>query len=109
MAFTEGHSDGALNGTTVVTIVAAPGSGVRRVVRSISIYNADSADVTVTVQNNNGTTTRKRAKRTLKPGAVMEYEGAIVLPTTNDSLEAVMSAAATTTNPDFNAEYGDAS
>lgn len=51
------ESDGASNGTTAVTIVAAPAANSRRQVKAISIYNADNANVTLTIRvNNNGTT-----------------------------------------------------
>lgn len=54
--FVEGQKDGTLNSTTAVTIVSAPAASARRIVREISIYNADSAAVTLTVRlNNNGT------------------------------------------------------
>jgi hypothetical protein len=44
--FTEGSNDGTLNNATPVTLVAAPASGHRRIIKSISIYNADTASVT---------------------------------------------------------------
>jgi hypothetical protein len=54
--FTGVESDGALNGVTAVTIVAAPASGSMVQVKEFTIYNADSVQHNVTVQiNNNGT------------------------------------------------------
>ena len=49
-AFTEGASDGALNGTNSVTLVAAPASSTRRVIKSITIENKDTAAVTITAR-----------------------------------------------------------
>jgi hypothetical protein len=44
--FTEGSNEGTFNSTTEVTLLAAPASGHRRIIKSISIYNADTANVT---------------------------------------------------------------
>jgi len=55
-SFTEGSTDGALNGGTAVDIVAAPSSGKRRIVKNITIYNRDTASITLTIYyNDNGT------------------------------------------------------
>lgn len=67
-AFTEGASDGALNGTNAVTLVAAPASSTRRVIKSITIENKDTAAVTITVSYNNNSTLRTIAKVTLNVG-----------------------------------------
>lgn len=54
--FTEGSADGVLNGTTDVTLVAAPANGYRRVVRSLTIFNKDTVTATVNLKlDNNGT------------------------------------------------------
>lgn len=57
-SFTEAANDGALNGTTAVTLVAAPSSGVRRVVKEIVIYNCDSSQVELTVAYKNSSNSR---------------------------------------------------
>ena len=41
-AFTEGSSDGALNGSTQVTLVASPTSSTRRLIKTIYIANIDT-------------------------------------------------------------------
>lgn len=66
--FTAGHSDGQTNGATVVDLVAVPGSSTYRVVRELSIYNKDTANVTVTVRFDNGTTQRELVVALLVPG-----------------------------------------
>ena len=69
-SLTEGANDGALNGTSAVTLVAAPGSSTQRVIKWITIQNKDTAAVTVTITYNNsagGGTTRQIAKVTLSP------------------------------------------
>lgn len=73
--FTEGATDGALNGTTSVIVVDSPASGARRAIKSISIENCDTAPVTVSVQYKNGATTRTIAKTTLSVGDTWTLEG----------------------------------
>ena len=96
MPFTPGANDGSLNGTTPVTLVAAPESGVARTVRLLSIYNADTASVTVSVRYTNGANHRLLAKVTLGVGETFVYEEAVVLDSTSKSITAVMSDAAET-------------
>ena len=109
MAFTEGANDGALNGTTEVTIVAAPASSTRRVVTTITIYNKDTAAVTVELRYK-ASSTRIMAKPTLQVGDTFIFGGGgevEVLDSTSKSITAVMSGAAATNNPEFTAAYGD--
>ena len=76
-SLTEGSNDGALNGTTAVTLVSAPSASTRRVVKWITIQNKDTAAVTVTVTFNNSTgpTTRQIAKVTLQPNDTWTTDG----------------------------------
>lgn len=74
-AFTEGASDGALNGTSSVTLVAAPGSSTRRVIKNITIENKDTAAVTVTISYDNNGTLRTIAKVTLNVGDTWTTDG----------------------------------
>lgn len=66
-------TDGQTNNTTAVTWVAAPGSGNVRQISYLSLYNADTASITVTVRINNGTTTRIIRKFTLNAGESIAY------------------------------------
>ena len=66
--FTEGANDGALNGTSSVTLVAAPAASTRRTIKSLTIENKDTAAVTLTVSYNNNSTLRTIAKVTLQVG-----------------------------------------
>jgi len=75
-AFTEGSTDGALNGTSSVTLVAAPAAATRRVVKNITIYNKDTAAVTITVSFNANSTLRNIAKVTLQVGDTWTLDGA---------------------------------
>jgi len=74
-AFTEGATDGALNGTSSVTLVAAPASSTRRAIKTITIQNRDTAAVTVTVSYNNNSTLRTIAKVTLQVGDTWTTDG----------------------------------
>ena len=58
-------SRSALNGATDVTILAAPVQNPVREPIEVSIYNKDTANVTVTVKTDDGTTERIIVKRTL--------------------------------------------
>lgn len=74
-SFAEGSSDGALNGTSQVTLIAAPGASTRRVIKSITIQNRDTAAVTVTVKYNNNGTLRNIAVVTLAVGDTWTLNG----------------------------------
>lgn len=83
-AFTEGANDGALNGTSSVTLVAAPAASTRRVVKNITIENKDTAAVTLTISYNNNSTLRTIAKVTLNVGDTWTTDGTF---DTNGSLK----------------------
>jgi hypothetical protein len=73
--FVEGSSDGALNGTSQVTLVSAPGASTRRLIKTIYIENKDTATVTITVTLNNSSTLRNIAKVTLNVGDTWSTDG----------------------------------
>lgn len=72
---TEGATDGTLNGSTDVTVVPAPTGSNRRVIKDITIYNGDSAAVTVFVKYDNNATQRALAKVTLQVGDTWTTDG----------------------------------
>lgn len=74
-AFSEGSTDGALNGSTEVTIVAAPAASTRRVIKDISIVNRDTAAVILSIIYNNNGTKRIIANVTLDSGDKWTPEG----------------------------------
>ena len=74
--FTEGANDGTLNGTSSVTLVAAPAASTRRTIKSITIENRDTAAVTLTISYNNSSTLRTIAKVTLQVGDTWTTDGA---------------------------------
>jgi hypothetical protein len=72
---TEGATDGALNGSTDVTVVPAPTGSNRRVIKDLTIYNGDTAAVTVFVKYDNNATQRTLAKVTLAVGDTWTTDG----------------------------------
>ena len=65
----------ALNGASDVTILAAPGiNGPRREVIRASIYNRDTANVTVTVKTDDGTTEHIVAQTILATLETLHFE-----------------------------------
>ena len=84
--FTQGANDGALNGTSDVTLVSAPSASTQRVVKGITIENKDTAAVTVTISYNNNATLRTIAVVTLAVGDTWTTDGAF---DTNGSLKTV--------------------
>jgi hypothetical protein len=74
-AFTEGSSDGALNGTSQVTLVSAPASSTRRLIKTIYIQNGDTVANTITVTYNDNGTLRVIAKVTLNVNDTWSTDG----------------------------------
>jgi hypothetical protein len=84
---TEGATDGALNGSTDVTVVPAPTGSNRRVIKDITIYNGDSAAVTMFVKYDNNATQRTLAKVVLQVGDTWTTDGTF---DTNGNLKTVI-------------------
>ena len=85
--FVEGANDGTLNGTTPVTLVASPASSTRRIIKTMTIENTDTAPVTITVGYLNTATTRVIAKVTLQVGDTWTTDGSY---DTNGNLKQVL-------------------
>ena len=71
---TAAHSDGVSNSTTDVVLVSAPEAGERRVVRSISVHNADTVSATVQIHYDNDGTERTIIKVALATLENLFYE-----------------------------------
>jgi hypothetical protein len=93
-AFTEGSTDGALNGSTQVTLVAAPAASTRRLVKTVYIENKDTAAVTLTITYNNNGTLRNIAKVTLQVGDTWSTDGTT---DTNGNLKTIQGQVSLTT------------
>lgn len=72
---TEGATDGALNGSTDVTVVPAPTGANRRVIKGITIFNGDTAAVTVLIKYDNNATQRTLVKVNLAVGDTWTTDG----------------------------------
>ncbi len=73
--FTEGSTDLISNGTTPVEVVASPAAATRRVIKAISVYNADVAPVTLNISLISVGGTRIFAKVTLAVGDTWTTDG----------------------------------
>jgi hypothetical protein len=73
--FTEAASDGSLTGASDATVVSAPASGYRRIIKKIFIENKDTAAVTITVKYDNNGTQRNIVKVTLQVGDTWSTDG----------------------------------
>jgi len=62
------------NSTTAVDLVASPSASTQRVVNYLSVYNADTANATVTVNLVSSSTSYAIYKATLFPGEKIEYQ-----------------------------------
>jgi hypothetical protein len=67
-------ADGQTNNTTAVTMVSAPAVGIQRTIKRVNVYNADTAQATVTIRINNGGTMRVQLTVTIQTGERIEYE-----------------------------------
>ena len=76
-AFTEGGNDGVMNGTTPVTLVAAPSASTRRIIKAISIQNRDTAEVVITINLVSAGGTRQIWKGILQVGDTWTLDGVI--------------------------------
>jgi len=74
-AFSEGATDGVLNGSTTVVLAAAPALNIRRVIKDMAITNRDTAPVIVSIIYSNNGTERIIAKVTLDPNDTWTPDG----------------------------------
>ena len=73
---TLGNTPSNTNGTTPVDFVAAPGASTQRKINGISVYNADTVAVTVTVRFNDNGTPYTIVKVLLAVGYTLTYTDA---------------------------------
>lgn len=109
MAFTPGGDDGAMNGTTAVTLVSAPASGAQRIIKTLTIQNRDTVVNTITLRKVSGGGTRQLWSGDLDVGDTLIFDDPLVLDDTSSSVTAVMAGAVTTTNPDWTSSWADVS
>jgi hypothetical protein len=111
MAFEEFGDRGVLNGSTPVTIVPAPtGTGTSRsAVRYMGVYNKDTATVTLTVRVASGSSSYIIWSGTLNAGSTFIFgeAGEVLVLNEGEYVEALLSSAPTTNNPDFNTSWAE--
>jgi hypothetical protein len=107
MAVLPGGNEVAFNGTTPVTLLAAPAASTRRVVprNGLKVHNRDTAQVTVTLRKLKGASTFVLKIIDLDPNDDWFYDGVVVLDATDESITALLGGAAATTNPDADVAY----
>jgi len=106
MADTPAGNEVDLTGTTAVTLVSAPTSGQRFIPSGgISFYNADTVSRTLTIQKKIDTTVYVVEKLTLTTLTTGKSTVPIVLDDTDEIVEVVSDATATTTEPQATAAF----
>lgn len=70
---TEFSTESTSNGASEVTISAAPGASTYRNINYISVYNADTASITITIKKKVNSVYTTLYKQTLLPGSTLEY------------------------------------
>lgn len=100
-------STGKTDGTTAVTIVTAPSPGMRRILRKehLTVYNADSAQVTGSLKIVDGTNIRQIEDFILNAGATFTNTYTIHLEEGTQSLTLNLSGAVSAAEPDFVASF----
>lgn len=71
--FAPGNSLVASNGTSAVSVVAAPAASTQRKISAFTFYNADTVNTTVTVRIYDGTNTWRVRTTSLTPGQSLVY------------------------------------
>lgn len=72
-SFAPGVTADTVAGTTAVTAIGSPGASTQRLVKSITIYNADTANAAVTVRYYDGSTNYKIVTVTLHTTETLQY------------------------------------
>lgn len=108
---TPGNTITDLNGTSHVTVVAAPAASTYRVVLSLRVYNRDTAAVTPTlVEDTSGTEREYEVRTGMAAGGfwdIITIANKYVLDATTKSLKMFLGGAASTTNPVVHASWID--
>lgn len=113
MAFTPAGTEGTIsssNSASPDTLVAAPSASTQRLIRSGTIYNADTVSATLFIAKRVSTTNYRKYKVVLSPGETWDYgsgDEVMVLDATTDSLVVWLNAAVTTNNLEFEFTYAD--
>ena|SRR3990167_5293303 len=108
MAFTPGDSHGVTAGATPVTVVAAPVAATQRELKTLTVYNADTAIRTLTFRKNlGGGVTRNVCVVDLDVGDNFVWNDVIGLSDVAHSLEILLDGAVTTNELPFTSTFAD--
>lgn len=108
--FGPGSNDGVYTGTTPVVLVSAPSSGVKRLVKTITVFNADTQTRIVTMTFLSNSNSRTVVYQTLQPNETFIFGGdgeVLVLDATTKSVTSVLDSAPLANQPHFTAHYAD--
>ena len=106
MTILEKSENGSSSNTTYVTVVTAPSASARRSIKNINIYNADSANASVTLTLvNTATSNSSLMVTTLSSGDTLIYDDVVILDTANKSIALKLSANVTTSQLQFMSNY----
>lgn len=106
MTVTEKSEDGTSSNTAIVTVVTAPGASARRSIKNINIYNADSANASVSLKFvDTASANRSLMVTTLSPGDTLIYDNILILDNVNKSVTLSLAANVTTAQLMFVSNY----
>lgn len=74
---TPGCTDSVTNGSTAVTIVAAPGASTQRIIKGINVYNGDTVHSSVIIRLNHNSTYCIVYDGVLGPGDVLKWTSSV--------------------------------
>lgn len=110
MAFAEISNDGVTNDANDVDLVAAPAAATKRLVRYMTVYNADTAIATILVEYEHAAAQRMMYRVTLQPYETWifgEHGEILVLDDIDKSIVIHLAGAVAANQLDFTAHYAD--
>ncbi len=107
MAVDFGANDGTTNGATPVEMVPAPGAGVKRVIKRLTIHNNDTVAADVMIQYKHATDARIVDRDTALAANASRQVRDFVLDDTDKSIEIVLGGAVTTNELDWTVYWAD--
>lgn len=88
-SFTEGASDGQITSTTAADITPAPGAGVRRVIKGLTLYNRAASSEAITLSYRNGASSRFITRIVLTAGQAWSLDDQTTIAATTTPITLV--------------------
>lgn len=110
MAFAEIANDGVTNDANDVDLVAAPAAATKRLVRYMTVFNADTSAATILVEYEHAAAQRMMYRVTLQPNESWvfgEHGEILVLDDTDKSIVIHLAGAVAANQLDFTTHYAD--